>query len=170
MASTGVIGEPLALAEDHADAGQLADSGAAGGWRAAAEAIMTTDTYPKTGHRAAEIDGHRVTINGIAKGSGMIAPDMATMLAFVFTDANLPAPVLQECFRRAWEFVQRHHGGLRHLHQRHAAAVRHGQRAPITRDRQSGRQAACRISARSSTPCCSIWRCRWCATAKARRN
>jgi glutamate N-acetyltransferase/amino-acid N-acetyltransferase len=56
---------------------------------------MTTDTYPKLASITTYIDGHRVTINGIAKGSGMIAPDMATMLAFVFTDANLPAAVLQ---------------------------------------------------------------------------
>ena len=56
---------------------------------------MTTDTYPKVATATAFIDGHRVTINGIAKGSGMIAPDMATMLAFVFTDANLPAAILQ---------------------------------------------------------------------------
>jgi glutamate N-acetyltransferase/amino-acid N-acetyltransferase len=57
---------------------------------------MTTDTFPKVATATAEIDGHRVTINGIAKGSGMIAPDMATMLAFVFTDASIPAPVLQD--------------------------------------------------------------------------
>jgi glutamate N-acetyltransferase/amino-acid N-acetyltransferase len=57
---------------------------------------MTTDTYPKLATATAQIDGHKVTINGIAKGSGMIAPDMATMLAFVFTDANLPSPVLQD--------------------------------------------------------------------------
>jgi glutamate N-acetyltransferase/amino-acid N-acetyltransferase len=95
MASTGVIGEPLPYQKINKILGQLADSGAAGGWRAAAEAIMTTDTYPKLASTTAYIDGHRVTINGIAKGSGMIAPDMATMLAFVFTDANLPAAVLQ---------------------------------------------------------------------------
>ena len=56
---------------------------------------MTTDTFPKLATTTALIDGHKVTINGIAKGSGMIAPDMATLLAFVFTDANLPAAVLQ---------------------------------------------------------------------------
>ena len=95
MASTGVIGEPLPYQKINKILGQLADSGAAGGWRAAAEAIMTTDTYPKLASTTTYIDGHRVTINGIAKGSGMIAPDMATMLAFVFTDANLPAAVLQ---------------------------------------------------------------------------
>jgi glutamate N-acetyltransferase/amino-acid N-acetyltransferase len=95
VASTGVVGEPLPHQKITRLLGQLAESGAAGGWRAAAEAIMTTDTYPKLASTTAYIDGHRVTINGIAKGSGMIAPDMATMLAFVFTDAKLPAAVLQ---------------------------------------------------------------------------
>ncbi len=96
LASTGVIGEPLPTARITRTLSSLAESGAAGGWRAAAEAIMTTDTYPKMATASAQIDGFKVTINGIAKGSGMIAPDMATMLAFVFTDARLPAPVLQE--------------------------------------------------------------------------
>jgi glutamate N-acetyltransferase / amino-acid N-acetyltransferase len=96
LASTGVIGEPLPAAKITRILGGLVEAGAAGGWRQAAEAIMTTDTYPKLATASAEIDGHRVTINGIAKGSGMIAPDMATMLSFVFTNANLPAPVLQE--------------------------------------------------------------------------
>ena len=95
VASTGVIGEPLPHQKITRILGSLAEAGAAGGWRQAAEAIMTTDTYPKLATATAYIDGHRVTINGIAKGSGMIAPDMATLLAFVFTDANLPAPVLQ---------------------------------------------------------------------------
>ena len=96
LASTGVIGEPLPANKITRVLGDLVQAGAAGGWRGAAEAIMTTDTYPKLATVSAEIDGHKVTINGIAKGSGMIAPDMATMLAFVFTNANLPAPVLQE--------------------------------------------------------------------------
>ena len=95
LASTGVIGEPLPHQKINRMLGQLAEAGAAGGWRESAEAIMTTDTYPKLATAAAFIDGKRVTINGIAKGSGMIAPDMATMLAFLFTDANLPADVLQ---------------------------------------------------------------------------
>jgi glutamate N-acetyltransferase / amino-acid N-acetyltransferase len=101
VASTGVIGEPLPYQKITRVLGQLAESGAAGGWRSAAEAIMTTDTYPKLASITAYIDGHRVTINGIAKGSGMIAPDMATMLAFVFTDANLPAAVLQPMLSEA---------------------------------------------------------------------
>ncbi len=97
MASTGVIGEPLPTKKITAVLSRLAEETAASGWRAAAEAIMTTDTFPKMATASAMIDGMKVTINGIAKGSGMIAPDMATMLAFVFTDANIPAAVLQEC-------------------------------------------------------------------------
>jgi glutamate N-acetyltransferase/amino-acid N-acetyltransferase len=97
MASTGVIGEPLPAAKITRVLGDLVAQGAAGNWRAAADAIMTTDTYPKAATATAMIDGVKVTINGIAKGSGMIAPDMATMLSFIFTDANLPASVLQEC-------------------------------------------------------------------------
>jgi len=96
MASTGVIGEPLPAERIARLLASLAESGSADGWRAAADAILTTDTFAKLATASAEIDGRKVTINGIAKGSGMIAPDMATMLAFVFTDASLPAPVLQD--------------------------------------------------------------------------
>ncbi|MBS0471903.1 MAG: bifunctional glutamate N-acetyltransferase/amino-acid acetyltransferase ArgJ [Proteobacteria bacterium] len=96
LASTGVIGEPLPHSRITRILGDLAEESSADGWRAAAEAIMTTDTYPKMATATTNIDGKRVTINGIAKGSGMIAPDMATMLSFVFTDANLPSAVLQE--------------------------------------------------------------------------
>ena len=96
VASTGVIGEVLpdnflVRALPH-----LAADLAPNGWPAAAEAIMTTDTYPKLATRHTEIDGVPVLLNGICKGSGMIAPDMATMLAFVATDAKLPAPLLQK--------------------------------------------------------------------------
>lgn len=97
MASTGVIGEPLPTGKITQVLARLVAEGAAGNWRASADAIMTTDTFPKAATATAMIDGVKVTINGIAKGSGMIAPDMATMLSFVFTDANLPASVLQEC-------------------------------------------------------------------------
>jgi glutamate N-acetyltransferase/amino-acid N-acetyltransferase len=97
LASTGVIGEPLPAEKITRILGRVAEETSASGWRAAAEAIMTTDTYPKLASASAMIDGTKVTINGIAKGSGMIAPDMATMLAFIFTDAALPAGVLQEC-------------------------------------------------------------------------
>jgi glutamate N-acetyltransferase/amino-acid N-acetyltransferase len=96
LASTGVIGEPLPAEKITKLLGTLAQDMSSGGWRAAAEAILTTDTFPKLATATASIDGKKVTINGIAKGSGMIAPDMATMLAFVVTDANLPGAVLQE--------------------------------------------------------------------------
>jgi glutamate N-acetyltransferase/amino-acid N-acetyltransferase len=101
IASTGVIGEPLPHQKIIKVLPELAESGAAGAWRAAAEAIMTTDTYPKLATSSAFIDGHRVTINGIAKGSGMIAPNMATLLAFVFTDAALPNTILQPILAEA---------------------------------------------------------------------
>ncbi|MBP1180509.1 bifunctional glutamate N-acetyltransferase/amino-acid acetyltransferase ArgJ [Methylobacterium sp. PvR107] len=97
VASTGVIGEPLPAERFEgvlADCAARAADGPAA-WDEAARAIMTTDTFPKLATRTAEIDGVGVTINGIAKGAGMIAPDMATMLSFVFTDAALPQTVLQ---------------------------------------------------------------------------
>lgn len=95
LASTGVIGEPLDASKF---AGVLGDmhSGAVGDfWLEAAKAIMTTDTYPKVATRTAQIDGVTVVINGIAKGAGMIAPDMATMLSFVVTDADIAPAALQ---------------------------------------------------------------------------
>jgi len=95
VASTGVIGEPLPAEKIVAALPALAKGLAAGGWEEAARAIMTTDTFPKGAVRTARIGETGVTVAGIAKGSGMIAPDMATMLAFVFTDAAIPAPVLQ---------------------------------------------------------------------------
>jgi glutamate N-acetyltransferase/amino-acid N-acetyltransferase len=95
IASTGVIGEPLDPHKfTHRLAG-LAKDAKGEDWEAAARAIMTTDTYPKLATRTAKIDGKKVTINGICKGSGMIAPDMATMLAFLFTDAPIERPALQ---------------------------------------------------------------------------
>jgi glutamate N-acetyltransferase / amino-acid N-acetyltransferase len=95
LASTGVIGEPLDPSKFAAVLGATADRLASGPWSDAARAIMTTDTFPKLATRTADLGGVSVTINGIAKGAGMIAPDMATMLSFVFTDAPVAAPVLQ---------------------------------------------------------------------------
>ena len=94
-ASTGVIGEPLPDGRLTRALGKLAGSLSGNVWPAAAKAIMTTDTFPKGASRQTTIGGQSVTINGIAKGSGMIAPDMATMLSFVATDAKIPADVLQ---------------------------------------------------------------------------
>ncbi len=95
IASTGVIGEPMPAYKVVRKLPGLMRQTNNSNWKAAASAIMTTDTFPKGVTRTAEIDGQKVTINGIAKGSGMIAPDMATMLAFVFTDAAIPQDVLQ---------------------------------------------------------------------------
>ena len=96
LASTGVIGEPLnAKAFDGVMDGLVA-AGKEEFWHEAAKAIMTTDTFPKVATAKTSIGKTTVTINGIAKGAGMIAPDMATMLSFVFTDAPVSAPVLQK--------------------------------------------------------------------------
>lgn len=95
QASTGVIGEPLDPSFIVNAIPALTVAAEADGWAAAARAIMTTDTFPKVSTRTVKLDGKPVTINGIAKGSGMIAPDMATMLSFIFTDAAIPAKVLQ---------------------------------------------------------------------------
>jgi glutamate N-acetyltransferase/amino-acid N-acetyltransferase len=95
LASTGVIGEPLDATKFAGVLGDMNTSAKGDFWFEAAKAIMTTDTYPKVSTRTAEIGGVKVTINGIAKGAGMIAPDMATMLSFVVTDADIAAPVLQ---------------------------------------------------------------------------
>jgi len=95
LASTGVIGEPLkAEAFDGVMEGLVARA-QADDFLAAARAIMTTDTFPKVATATAKIGKTSVTINGIAKGAGMIAPDMATMLSFVFTDAAISAAALQ---------------------------------------------------------------------------
>lgn len=100
LASTGVIGEPLDAARfSHLLAGLVAE-GAADRWAAAGKAIMTTDTYPKYATATVKLGDVDVTINGIAKGAGMIAPDMATMLSFVATDAPIDAPVLQKLLKR----------------------------------------------------------------------
>jgi glutamate N-acetyltransferase/amino-acid N-acetyltransferase len=99
LSSTGVIGEALPAEKIVAGLPAALDGAEGSRWRDAAEAIMTTDTFAKGSTAGATIDGVRVGINGIAKGSGMIAPDMATMLAYVFTDAAIPAPVLQALLR-----------------------------------------------------------------------
>jgi glutamate N-acetyltransferase / amino-acid N-acetyltransferase len=95
MASTGVIGEPLEAARIARVLDKLNANAKPDGLMEAAKAIMTTDTFPKVATVSVKIGETEVTLNGIAKGAGMIAPDMATMLAFVFTDAAIAAPVLQ---------------------------------------------------------------------------
>lgn len=95
LASTGVIGEPLDATKFSGVLDDMASRASGDFWFEAAKAIMTTDTYPKVATRSAEIGGVAVTINGIAKGAGMIAPDMATMLSFVVTDAAISSAALQ---------------------------------------------------------------------------
>lgn len=100
VSSTGVIGETLAIDRLLKAVPKLTKSLKSGNWPAAAKAICTTDTFPKGATATARIGDATVTIAGIAKGSGMIAPDMATMLSYVFTDAKLPAPVLKSLVQR----------------------------------------------------------------------
>ncbi len=95
MASTGVIGEPLDPSEIIGAIDSMVSKQRPDIWLDAARAIMTTDTFPKQATIQTKINGKPVTINGIAKGSGMIAPNMATMLAFLFTDASLPQDIMQ---------------------------------------------------------------------------
>jgi glutamate N-acetyltransferase/amino-acid N-acetyltransferase len=95
VASTGVIGEPLEPGKFVGRLAELADAARPDAYDIAARAIMTTDTYPKLATRTCQIEDVEVTLNGIAKGAGMIAPDMATMLAFLFTDAPIEPAALQ---------------------------------------------------------------------------
>lgn len=105
IASTGVIGDPLDPAKIEAALPRLKDQLSAdpAAWEPAARAIMTTDTFPKAAFARARLGSGRATIAGFVKGSGMIAPNMATMLGFIFTDAKLPAPLLQRMLSRAAE-------------------------------------------------------------------
>ena len=95
ISSTGVIGEPPPADKIIGALPQIVPRLSVDGWEAAARAILTTDTFPKGSTATAEIDGVQVRLSGFAKGSGMIAPDMATMLVYLFTDAALPYAVLQ---------------------------------------------------------------------------
>ena len=170
VASTGVIGEPLPVDRITAALPGLHDELGSANWRAAAEAICTTDTFAKGACARARIGAAEVTVAGIAKGSGMIQPDMATMLAFLFTDAALPAALLQPLLEAACD---------RSFHaitvdsdtstSRHAAPVRDRPR-PSPGSDGPRRPGARRLSA----PRSSRWRVsspsRWCATARARRS
>jgi glutamate N-acetyltransferase/amino-acid N-acetyltransferase len=103
LASTGVIGEPLDATKFNGVLAELAKTAVPEGWDNAARAIMTTDTFPKVATATVKLGKTKVTINGMAKGAGMIAPDMATMLAFVFTDAPISAAVLQSLLKTSVE-------------------------------------------------------------------
>jgi glutamate N-acetyltransferase/amino-acid N-acetyltransferase len=103
LASTGVIGEPLDATKFDGVLASLNGSAAPDDWMGAARAIMTTDTFPKVATATVKLGKAKVTINGMAKGAGMIMPDMATMLSFVFTDAPLSAGVLQALLKSGVE-------------------------------------------------------------------
>jgi glutamate N-acetyltransferase/amino-acid N-acetyltransferase len=103
LASTGVIGEPLDASKFDGVLGTLAQEAVPGGYMNAAKAIMTTDTFPKVATATVKLGKASVTINGMAKGAGMIAPDMATMLSFIFTDAPISAPALQSLLKNGVE-------------------------------------------------------------------
>ncbi|WP_024509510.1 bifunctional glutamate N-acetyltransferase/amino-acid acetyltransferase ArgJ [Bradyrhizobium sp. ARR65] len=103
LASTGVIGEPLDATKFDGVLANLAETAAPDDWMDAAKAIMTTDTFPKIATATVKLGKAKVTINGMAKGAGMIAPDMATMLSFVFTDAPLSRSVLQALLKSGVE-------------------------------------------------------------------
>jgi glutamate N-acetyltransferase/amino-acid N-acetyltransferase len=103
LASTGVIGEPLDANKFDGVLATLANEASPDGYLGAARAIMTTDTFAKVATATVKLGKASVTINGMAKGSGMIAPDMATMLAFVFTDAPIAASALQSLLKTGVE-------------------------------------------------------------------
>ena len=103
LASTGVIGEPLDATKFDGVLGTLAEQATSGEWMGAAKAIMTTDTFPKVATATVKLGKTKVTINGMAKGAGMIAPDMATMLAFIFTDAPIASAALQSLLKSGVE-------------------------------------------------------------------
>ena len=150
VASTGVIGVRLpmdkvaaGIEKAVAALGRSADAApgpggeAETGSMAAATAIMTTDTAPKEIAVEFTLKGRTVRLGGIAKGSGMIHPNMATMLAFITTDAAVTPEALQAGHRRlGGADVQSHHRGRRHQHQRHGAGP--GQRGGRERTRRRG--------------------------------
>lgn len=103
VASTGVIGEFLPMPKLATGISTAAGLLSATGWEQTAEAIMTTDIYPKVSVQQEEIGGKTITVAGIAKGSGMIHPDMATMLCFIVTDAAISAPLLKKSLVSATE-------------------------------------------------------------------
>jgi glutamate N-acetyltransferase / amino-acid N-acetyltransferase len=103
LASTGVIGEPLDGTKFDGVLSELVAHATPGDWMSAARAIMTTDTFPKVATATVKLGKAKVRINGMAKGAGMIAPDMATLLSFVFTDAPISAAALQSLLKAGVE-------------------------------------------------------------------
>ncbi len=150
MASTGVIGEPLEATRITKVIDALIADAREDGLLDAAKAIMTTDTYPKIATASVKVGDAEVVINGIAKGAGMIAPDMATMLAYVFTDAaDRARRAAGDAVEIGGALVQRDHGRQRHLDLRHAYDLRHRRGQERDADRRRRRSARRRIPARA---------------------
>jgi glutamate N-acetyltransferase/amino-acid N-acetyltransferase len=103
LSSTGVIGEPLDATKFEGHIETMVQSASPDAWLQSAQAIMTTDTFAKVATQAVQIDGKSYIVNGMAKGAGMIAPDMATMLAYIVTDAPVSAGVLQDYLAKSTE-------------------------------------------------------------------
>ncbi len=101
LSSTGVIGEQLNLPAFRSSMDELVSGLSEDNFEEVANAIMTTDTVQKTAYRTVNIGGHEVKFMGMAKGSGMVMPNMATMLSFVITDVQISFPELQDCLRQA---------------------------------------------------------------------
>jgi glutamate N-acetyltransferase/amino-acid N-acetyltransferase len=102
--STGVIGTPLPMEKIELGIPRLLDALSPAGWMDTVEAIMTTDTFPKIEMINFRIKGERVKICGMVKGAGMIRPNLATMLSFIVTDANIKSPLLQQILDEVAEF------------------------------------------------------------------
>jgi glutamate N-acetyltransferase/amino-acid N-acetyltransferase len=117
VASTGVIGQPIKMTALTAGIPNLVDHLSAAGSAAAAEAIVTTDLVPKSIALEMDVGDRPVRIGGIAKGSGMIHPNMATLLAFVTCDATVSRPVAGDAAAGRRSQLQPNHGGWRHQHQ-----------------------------------------------------
>ncbi len=125
VSSTGVIGQYMPMEKISAGIAEASMMLGVEGHASAAEAIMTTDTFPKEHVNHVDLNGIDVTIGGMAKGSGMIAPNMATMLAFITTDVNIcarPPSILPETSRRP--LLQSHYGGWRYEHERYGSGSR----------------------------------------------
>ena len=173
LASTGVIGEPLDAGRFAHLLEEMAAKAEPGRWADAGKAIMTTDTYPKYATATVRLGDVEVTINGIAKGAGMIAPDMATMLSFVATDAPIAAPVLQallsqgtaKTFNAVTVDSDTSTSDTLLLFATGAAAKRGAKRVADIKDARIG---AFRRGLEQGAA--SRWRCRSCATARARAS
>jgi len=169
LASTGVIGEPLKAQAFEGVMGTLVQEAAAGRFHDAAKAIMTTDTFPKVATARVKLGNATVTINGIAKGAGMIAPDMATMLCYVATDARIPAGALQALLKKGVDASFNCTTVDSDTSPRTPCCCSPPARPSIPGCRRKA--AGCwPTSPGRSRPCCWIWRSRWCATARVHRS